>query len=83
MSGNFGGGVAVQLSSNAGIHFDVRDQIFTKYDRERLRASESRFAETRFPEEFVIPPAPKETLHNIQFSIGFSFTPRMAGEESQ
>lgn len=83
MSGNFGGGVAVQISSNAGIHLDVRDQIFTKYDRERLRASEGRFSDNRFPEEFVIPPAPKETLHNMQFSIGFSFTPRTAGEESR
>lgn len=82
MSGNVGGGISMQLSSNAGIYFDVRDQIFTKYNRERLRPSEARFSEPRFPEEFVIPPAPKETLHNFQFSIGFSFTPRGA-EDSQ
>lgn len=80
MSGNIGGGISFQVGRSAGIQLDVRDQIFTRYNRDRLNPSESRFAETRFPEEFAVPPAAKETLHNIQFSIGFSFTPRSATE---
>ena len=83
MSANVGGGVSFQVSRAAGIQLDVRDQIFTKYKRDRLRPSEARFDETRFPEEFVIPPEPKETLHNLQFSIGFTFTPQRAGEDDQ
>lgn len=81
MSGSVGAGVSFQLARGAGVQLDVRDQIFTKYKRDRLNPSESRFNETRFPEEFVVPPDPKETLHNLQFSIGFSFTPRATGGE--
>lgn len=80
LSGSVGAGINFRLGQNAGLQLDVRDQIFTKYKRDRLNPSESRFDETRFPEEFVAPPAAKETLHNIQFSIGFSFTPRLASE---
>ena len=80
MSGSIGGGVNFQVGRNAGIRLDVRDQILTNYKRDRLNPSESRFSETRFTEEFAVPPAAKETLHNLQFSIGFSFTPRMSGE---
>ena len=83
MSGNIGAGINIALAQGAGLQLDVRDQIFTKYNRDRLNPSESRFDETRFPEEFVVPPAPKETLHNLQFSIGFSFTPRLTTEETQ
>ena len=83
MSGSIGAGINIALSRGAGLQFDVRDQILTKYERDRLNPSENRFDETRFPEEFVVPPAPKETVHNLQFSIGFSFTPRMTTEESQ
>lgn len=82
LSASIGGGLNFQLARGASIQFDVRDQIFTKYDRDRLNPSESRFTDNRFPEEFVVPPAPKETLHNLQFSVGFSFTPRPAGEDT-
>lgn len=83
MSGSVGAGLNIQIARGAGLQLDVRDQIFTKYKRDRLNPSESRFAETRFPEEFAVPPDPKETLHNLQFSIGFSFTPRLAGDNTE
>lgn len=73
---NVGGGIDVPLGRRAGILLDVRDQIFMKYDRDKLTPTEARFTERRFTTEFPPPPEKKETLHNLTFSIGFSFSPR-------
>jgi hypothetical protein len=79
MSMNFGGGLDLRLAENSGIVLEVRDLIFTKYQRERLRPSDARFAVIQFPEDFPTPPDTKETVHNIVFNIGFSFTPMGRG----
>lgn len=71
-----GVGVDVRVSSTAGIRLDVRDIVFTKYDRERLRPSDDRFRNPLLLEGLALPPTPKRTINNFMFSLGFTFTPR-------
>ena len=80
LSAMVGGGVDLQLSQQAGIRLDVRDQIFMNYDRRRLNPADARFQNTRFVEDLPAPPANKSTLHNLLFSVGFTFRPAAAGE---
>jgi hypothetical protein len=80
LSAMVGGGVDLQMSQQAGIRLDVRDQIFMNYDRRRLNPADARFQNTRFVEDLPAPPANKSTLHNLMFSVGFTFRPAAAGE---
>jgi hypothetical protein len=80
-SANVGGGINIPLGARAGTLFDVRDQILFNYDRDQLTPTDARFLEGRFAPEFPPPPEKKETLHNMAYSIGFSFSPRRATPE--
>ena len=74
-----GGGANVRVRGRAGVTLDVRDMIFTGYNRDRLyQATPSDFA---FGEDFPRAAATKKTTHNLVFSIGFSFTPSLGGTE--
>ena len=75
MSGLVGAGVGYRLGQRVGVQLDVRDLIFTNYDRTRLNPTESRFANVRFREDFAPPPANKSSVHNLMLSLGFSFVP--------
>jgi len=79
MSANVGGGLALQLGERAGVTLDVRDLIFTDYNRERLRPAGGRFQNYQFPTEFPTAPAPKSTVHNFMISLGFMYAPRFGG----
>lgn len=79
MSLNFGGGLDLQVGRGAGVQIALRDMILTDYDRDFLNPTDARFVEFRFPEDFIAPPEKKGTLHNLQFSVGFSFRPSAAG----
>ena len=77
-----GAGVDVRLSNTAGIRLDVRDMVFFKYDRERLRPSDERFRNPRILEGLALPPTPKKTINNFMFSLGFTFTPQATDERT-
>jgi opacity protein-like surface antigen len=80
LSSTIGAGFNFRVGNSSGITFDVRDMILTKYNRDRLNATDRRFSGgRRFAEDFPPPIAPKATLHNIAFNIGFSFIPRGSG----
>ncbi|MFN2398038.1 MAG: outer membrane beta-barrel protein [Gemmatimonadaceae bacterium] len=79
LSATAGVGVNYRVSEGAGLQLDVRDFIFTDYDRDQLNPAAARFANIRFPEDVPVPPAAKKTVHNLMFSLGFSFTPTLAG----
>ena len=85
MSGMLGGGIDFRLTESSGLRLDVRDVIFTNFDRDRLRPSDSRFLPVTRAEDLPAPPEAKDVLHNVAFTIGFSYTPRRAattgGEE--
>lgn len=82
MSAMVAGGVNVALGSRGGILIDVRDQLLTDYQRERLRPTDARFTNVRFGEELPVAPKAKNTVHNLMFSLGFSFRPGSRGDQS-
>ena len=88
ISGNVGAGLLFRLGEQVGIQLEVRDLIFTGFERDDLNPVSAAFGNTRFPEDFAPPPEAKETTHNLRFGIGFSFVPRArqvadAGEENR
>ena len=78
LSALLGGGLRMRVSQAAGITIDVRDHVFTNYDRDKLAASDARFRSGVYPEDFPPPPAARDVVHNLLFSIGFTWTPARA-----
>ena len=77
---NIGGGVNVSIREGIGLQLDVRDHIYTGYERDDLSPIAPQFRATRFVDDVPAPPEAKETVHNIVLSLGFSFRPsRTAG----
>jgi len=76
-----GGGLRFELGASTGIELDVRDFVYTDYDREQLNpirvAHRNRQPDgsVRFPGEEADVPAPKTTVHNVRLSVGFSYRP--------
>ena len=81
LMGAFGGGINFRLREEVGIQLDARDHIYFDYDRDDLSPIASQFQVTRFGEDLPKPPQAKETIHNIVFSLGFSFRPSRGGGE--
>jgi len=78
-----GGGLDLQFSRQAGIRLDVRDQIFSGYDRRRLNPADIRFQNTRFVQDLPAPPENKSVLHNFLLSVGFTFRPSLPTGEGE
>jgi hypothetical protein len=80
-----GAGVVFDVGSRAGIRLDVRDEIYTSFDRSKLNPVEPRFFNdctdhfqdltVCFPELNPQATEASETLHNLRFTLGFEFTP--------
>lgn len=84
LSALLGGGVHMRLSPSAGITLDVRDLVLTNFDRDRLAPSDARFRTNVYPEDFAAPPTARSVVHNVLFSVGFTWTPaRLTGEGAQ
>jgi hypothetical protein len=81
LSALLGGGVRVRVSQAAGITFDVRDHVLTNFDRDRLAPSDARFRRGVYPEDFPAPPAARDVVHNLLYSVGFTWTPARAQGE--
>lgn len=78
-----GGGLGFRIGAgNTGVRIDVRDFVFTSFDREELNLVNPRFQNTLFPSANGSPPEEKSTVHNIRIGIGFSFVPRRGGSEA-
>jgi hypothetical protein len=74
-----GGGAEWEVSKSASLQFGLTDHMYQNFDRERLRPTAARFANTRFVEDVPTAPASSKTLHNLMFSVGFSYTPSLGG----
>jgi hypothetical protein len=71
-----GAGVWLKLSEKAGIQLDVRNMVFTKYNRDLLNPAFERDEQnTPFPEDFPVPPANKSTVGNLTYTLGFRYIP--------
>jgi hypothetical protein len=75
LSYSLGGGVNLRVGESSGIRLEVRDHVYSKFDRDRLNPVNARFAPLRFPELIPQPVAAKSTIHNIALLLAFSFVP--------
>ncbi|KPK81019.1 MAG: hypothetical protein AMS25_08090 [Gemmatimonas sp. SM23_52] len=72
---NLGLGASYALSEAAGVRVEIRDMVFLDYDRDWFNLSDPLLAEPRFPEPGGVPPDKQSTIHNLRFSLGFTYTP--------
>lgn len=70
-----GGGIGFAVAGNKGIRLEVRDFIYTGYDREWFNLSDPLLGATNVPHPRPNPPEAKSTIHNIRVQLGFSFVP--------
>lgn len=70
----FGGGVHWAVSDAAGVQIDVRDVVYTNFDRSALDPINPGPGVMRLDPDPSLPDA-EETVHNIRFSIGLSYVP--------
>jgi opacity protein-like surface antigen len=75
-----GGGLGWRTSENTALTLDVRDYVFTSWNREQLNAVDPSFQNTIFPAANGNPPAAKSTLNNIRLALGFTFVPKRGGD---
>lgn len=69
------GAVLGYAFSRAGaVELRIRDFIYTDFDREKFNVSEPLLAVTDVPHPNPNPPPPEDTIHNLHFEVGFSFT---------
>lgn len=76
-----GGGASVRVGERSRLLLDVRDAVFTGYERDELFAVTP--SNSPFIEDLPAPHSTKSTLHNVVFSLGFSFTPRGRGQAAE
>lgn len=74
----FGGGLGYAVSGNTTVRLDVRDFVFTGWERDELYPVNTDFQNTLFPSANGNPPTEKSTVHNLRFAIGFSYVPQRA-----
>jgi hypothetical protein len=72
----FGGGIGYAVSGRTSLRVDVRDFVFTGWDRDELYPVNPDFQNTLFPAANGDAPSAKSTVHNIRIAIGFSYVPR-------
>lgn len=80
-----GGGADVRLTGRTGIRLDVRDLMFSSFDREALDPIRAQYsAYQRFGQVLPTRVASEKGLkHNLVMSIGFTFTPSLGGEDTE
>ena len=81
----FGGGIRWSITEATGIAVDVRDVMYTNFDRDVLNpirevhwnCSEpgNPSSGCRFPDAETATPDKKSTIHNLRFAIGLTFIP--------
>jgi hypothetical protein len=71
-----GGGVSMALGRTGGVRLQVRDFIYTGYDREVLSLSEPLLAAENIPHPRSDVPEPRSTIHSLRYELSFSFNPR-------
>ena len=70
-----GAGIGVMAGRSAAVGVRVDDLILTRFDRERFSLSDPLLRVDLFPNPDPPPPAAKRTVHNVRFSVLFSYVP--------
>lgn len=72
---SFGAGVDLSTGSSTSIRLEVRDFVWSDFDREFLYPVRQSQRPSRFPDVLPQPDPFRGTAHNIVASLAFSFTP--------
>ena len=72
---SLGAGVHVPLGRRAGMSVDVRDLVFTSFERDEFDATDPLLRDPRFDPVPGGKPAPNTTIHNFRLTVGVSFIP--------
>ena len=75
LSFSAGAGVGVPVGGAITARLRVDDVIFTNFDRQQFSLHDPFFAEDLFVNPVTTPPEARSTVHNLRFSVGFSFIP--------
>jgi hypothetical protein len=75
MAYSAGVGVSLVVADGARITASASDRIYTGYDRDNLSLTDRLMMEDRFRNPDPAPPAKEDVIHNLRYSIGFSFIP--------
>lgn len=73
---NFGAVAAYRFSEIGALELRLRDFVYTNYDRDRFSVSEPLLGapDVPHPHPDKVYSDKKDTIHNIHFELGFSFT---------
>jgi hypothetical protein len=81
----FGGGIRWAITPGAGLSLDLRDVVYTNWDRSSLNPIREVHwncsvpgdptSSCRFPDAETSTPDAKSTIHNLRFAIGLTFIP--------
>ncbi|MCA1605445.1 MAG: outer membrane beta-barrel protein [Acidobacteria bacterium] len=71
-----GGGLGFRIGARTALRLDVRDFVFTDWDRDELYPVNRDFQNNLFPAANGNAPPEKDTVHNFRIALGFSFVPR-------
>ena len=72
---SLGAGIHVPLGSRAGMSIDLRDVIFSSFERDEFDATDPLLRDPRFDPIPGGKPDAKSTVHNLRLSVGVSFIP--------
>ena len=71
-----GVGLDYALGESGGIRLELRDMIYTGWEREKLNPVRPEFQTALFPDIAPVPPDESSSLNNFRLSLGFNFVPR-------
>jgi hypothetical protein len=75
MSYSLAGGINYRVAESSGLRLEIRDQIFSNFDRDQLNPVNPRFGPRRYPDLVTPPVAAKSTISNLALLLAFSFVP--------
>lgn len=72
-----GGSIGYHFGESGAIRLQVRDVIYTDFDRNRFDVSEPLLGARNVPHphQELLDSENKDTIHNIRFNVGFTFFP--------
>lgn len=68
-------GLDFLLAAGSGFRIEVRDLVYTGWDRAQLNPVRPEFQTELFPDLLPAAPGESDTLHNFMLAIGFVFVP--------
>jgi opacity protein-like surface antigen len=74
-----GGGIQLTSAGSIGLRLDVRDEVYTGFDREVFSVVDPLYIDRTMPHPNPDIPEAKSTVHNLRFSLAFSFVPGEQG----